>query len=86
MCFIALKSSINYLAKYTKPVDAIKASLKMNQKGGFDCPGCAWPDPDEAVFYTSGRTVLVPSNNFAHTAKTPASKSVIIKVLAAMDN
>lgn len=19
---------------------------KMNQKGGFDCPGCAWPDPD----------------------------------------
>jgi len=20
--------------------------LKMNQKGGFDCMGCAWPDPD----------------------------------------
>ena len=20
---------------------------QMNQKGGFDCPGCAWPDPDE---------------------------------------
>ncbi|MDP5170537.1 MAG: FdhF/YdeP family oxidoreductase, partial [Bacteroidia bacterium] len=19
----------------------------MNQKGGFDCPGCAWPDPDD---------------------------------------
>jgi len=19
---------------------------KLNQKGGFDCPGCAWPDPD----------------------------------------
>ena len=18
-----------------------------NQKGGFDCPGCAWPDPDD---------------------------------------
>jgi molybdopterin-dependent oxidoreductase alpha subunit len=21
--------------------------LQMNQKAGFDCPGCAWPDPDE---------------------------------------
>ncbi len=24
-----------------------KALLKMNQKGGFDCPSCAWPDPDD---------------------------------------
>ena len=23
------------------------ASLKMNQKGGFDCSSCAWPDPDD---------------------------------------
>ena len=21
--------------------------LKVNQKDGFDCPGCAWPDPDD---------------------------------------
>lgn len=43
----ALKSSVEHVLKYTKPLDAIKASLKMNQKGGFDCPGCAWPDPDD---------------------------------------
>ncbi|MEN2402555.1 FdhF/YdeP family oxidoreductase [Flavobacterium sp. MC2016-06] len=24
-----------------------KALLKMNQKGGFDCSSCAWPDPDD---------------------------------------
>jgi len=24
-----------------------KALLKMNQFGGFDCPSCAWPDPDD---------------------------------------
>src|SRR5689334_17700692 len=24
-----------------------KALLKMNQEGGFDCPSCAWPDPDD---------------------------------------
>lgn len=26
---------------------AMKALAKMNQKDGFDCPGCAWPDPDD---------------------------------------
>lgn len=25
----------------------LKASLHMNQKKGFDCPSCAWPDPDD---------------------------------------
>ena len=24
-----------------------KALFKMNQVGGFDCPSCAWPDPDD---------------------------------------
>ena len=25
----------------------MKALLKLNQKGGYDCPSCAWPDPDD---------------------------------------
>lgn len=25
----------------------LKVLSKLNQKGGFDCPGCAWPDPDD---------------------------------------
>lgn len=25
----------------------LKALFDVNQKGGFDCPGCAWPDPDD---------------------------------------
>jgi len=25
---------------------SLKTLLTMNQKGGFDCPSCAWPDPD----------------------------------------
>ena len=24
-----------------------KALAKLNQKDGYDCPGCAWPDPDD---------------------------------------
>ena len=26
---------------------AVKTLFKLNQKGGIDCPGCAWPDPDD---------------------------------------
>ena len=25
----------------------LKALAAMNKKGGFDCPSCAWPDPDD---------------------------------------
>ncbi|MEY9935913.1 FdhF/YdeP family oxidoreductase [Streptacidiphilus sp. MAP5-3] len=25
---------------------AVKTLLKLNQPNGFDCPGCAWPEPD----------------------------------------
>ncbi|RED44924.1 FdhF/YdeP family oxidoreductase [Seonamhaeicola aphaedonensis] len=45
--FSALKSASNMVLKYMKPLDALKISSKINQKGGFDCPGCAWPDPDD---------------------------------------
>src|SRR5688500_15352088 len=24
-----------------------KALATLNQKDGYDCPGCAWPDPDD---------------------------------------
>jgi anaerobic selenocysteine-containing dehydrogenase len=27
-------------------VNGTKALLELNQFDGFDCPGCAWPDPD----------------------------------------
>jgi len=48
----ALKSVFKQVKTYMNPVDAVKVMSKLNQKGGFDCPGCAWPDPDDE------RTVL----------------------------
>lgn len=45
--FGALKSAISHALKYLRLMDIIKISTKINQKGGFDCPGCAWPDPDD---------------------------------------
>ncbi|MCB4797300.1 FdhF/YdeP family oxidoreductase [Neotamlana laminarinivorans] len=45
--FQSIKSAITQISKYTRVKDGVKLSLKINQKGGFDCPGCAWPDPDD---------------------------------------
>lgn len=43
----AILSSLRHMGRFMDWPDALKASLKMNQKEGFDCPGCAWPDPDD---------------------------------------
>ncbi|WP_346883265.1 FdhF/YdeP family oxidoreductase [uncultured Algibacter sp.] len=45
--FGSIKSSVSQALKYMKPKNALKLSLKINQKEGFDCPGCAWPDPED---------------------------------------
>jgi molybdopterin-dependent oxidoreductase alpha subunit len=36
-----------HLARETGVVRGNAILLQLNQKGGFDCPGCAWPDPDD---------------------------------------
>jgi molybdopterin-dependent oxidoreductase alpha subunit len=41
----ALKAVAEALADQATPVEGAKALLSANQPDGFDCPGCAWPDP-----------------------------------------
>lgn len=43
----AVISSFKQMLKYMTVADAWKAATALNQKGGIDCPGCAWPDPDD---------------------------------------
>lgn len=43
----AIVSSVKQMLQYMSAKDALKTSLALNQKEGFDCPGCAWPDPDD---------------------------------------
>ena len=42
----AVISSLAQVHNHTNAVRGTQALLKLNQKGGFDCPSCAWPDPD----------------------------------------
>jgi molybdopterin-dependent oxidoreductase alpha subunit len=41
----ALQATAQALREQSIVVKGSKALLSMNQPSGFDCPGCAWPDP-----------------------------------------
>ncbi len=43
--FPAVFSSFRYAAKTSGIVRGLRVFLDVNQQNGFDCPGCAWPDP-----------------------------------------
>ncbi|MER6973551.1 FdhF/YdeP family oxidoreductase [Nocardioides sp. NPDC000445] len=38
--------SMEYALREMGPRRSLQTLLKVNQVGGFDCPSCAWPDPD----------------------------------------
>jgi len=42
----AVISSLQQVFSKAGVIRGTKALLRLNQAGGFDCPSCAWPDPD----------------------------------------
>src|SRR5829696_10414926 len=42
----AVWSATKHIVREAGLVRGARTLLKVNQKDGFDCPGCAWPDPD----------------------------------------
>ena len=44
----AIGRTAQELLKANAPVRGTRALLRMNQDDGFDCPGCAWPEPKHA--------------------------------------
>jgi molybdopterin-dependent oxidoreductase alpha subunit len=46
----AARSVANVLRRAGEPVQGVRALFVMNQEnGGFDCPGCAWPDDPDGL-------------------------------------
>ena len=43
----AVISTFKHIIEEAGLVRGLKALNKLNQKDGFDCPSCAWPDPDD---------------------------------------
>lgn len=42
----AVSSALFHISEELGLWKGMKTLLKLNQKDGVDCPGCAWPDPD----------------------------------------
>jgi formate dehydrogenase major subunit len=49
----AVAASIDRAVRSMGVRRATRSLLKLNQVEGFDCPGCAWPDPDPAHRHTA---------------------------------
>jgi len=43
----AIGSALSHIKNEVGVIKGIRLLKNLNQKYGFDCPGCAWPDPDE---------------------------------------
>ena len=44
-------SSLNHGIRKMGVTRTVQSLLMVNQKDGFDCPGCAWPDPDHRTSF-----------------------------------
>ncbi|WP_066222247.1 FdhF/YdeP family oxidoreductase [Formosa haliotis] len=45
--FTAVKVAMSHVFKEMGVVRSLRTLSHMNQIDGFDCPGCAWPDPEK---------------------------------------
>jgi molybdopterin-dependent oxidoreductase alpha subunit len=71
--FTAVASSFRHVLGGTGFWRGNKALLKLNQKDGYDCPSCAWPDPDRgrspvAEYCESGAKAVADEVMTRHTA------------------
>ena len=43
----SILAAIHSISEETGLVRGVRTLLNVNQAGGIDCPGCAWPEPDQ---------------------------------------
>src|SRR5215213_7132564 len=43
----AIAATVKTLSAETGLIRGVRTLLRVNQPGGVDCPGCAWPEPDQ---------------------------------------
>ena len=77
----AVKVGLTTSVKQMGVVRAVSALLDVNQKTGFDCPGCAWPDPENhrsiAEFCENGAKAIAEEGTLKRvTAEFFAARSI----------
>ena len=75
---LGVKEALKHGFKEMGVLRSMGALLKMNQKGGFDCPSCAWPDPEErspvAEYCENGAKALADEATTSHVGATMFQK------------
>ena len=66
----ALLSTTKHMLAEMGPVRGLSALSRLNQVGGFDCPGCAWPEPESdrsvAEFCENGAKAVAEEATMRH--------------------
>jgi len=85
--FGALANSLKQVARHGDAVKTSTSLWNVNQPDGFDCPGCAWPDPDgpgpfefcengvKAVAWETTARRVTPEFFYRHTVSELNQKS-----------
>jgi molybdopterin-dependent oxidoreductase alpha subunit len=86
----ALWSTIRHVHRDSGLARGTKALLAMNQAGGFDCPGCAWPEPkaDERArfeFCENGAKALAEEATTARATPELFAKATVDELRALSD-
>ncbi len=69
----AVLSSLNFLYQEAGVSRSRKLLANFNQRGGFECPGCAWPNPDH------GRSHFEFCENGAKSVSSAATTELITR-------
>ncbi len=68
---------------------SLQALLRVNQPGGFDCPGCAWPEPGEhgaIEFCENGAKAVAHEATARRVSRDLLARTSIAELLARDDH
>ncbi len=67
---LGVRETMKHTFKEMGVMRSMRSLLKMNQQDGFDCPSCAWPDPEEpskiAEYCENGAKALADEATTSH--------------------
>ena len=85
----AVASSLKHIVREAGAFRGARGLLDMNQSGGFDCPSCAWPDPDHdrsiAEFCENGAKALASEATLKHADSAFFSRHSVADLAAESD-
>ncbi len=85
----AIEYTTRHVLKHMGPVRGTRTLLRVNQASGFDCPGCAWPEPHEhrgaIEFCENGAKAIASEATTKHVPPAFFARHSVAALLAQSD-